>query len=368
MPPLLLFIILTVVILCFTYVNGFHDGCNSVATLITSRAMEPKHALALAAVVEFLTPFVTIFVGANVAKTIQGIVKESSYVPPAGAAVTQQDINVALAFVTAGIVAAIAWNVFTWRVGLPASSSHALVGGVLGSGIAAYGFSSISWNSVLVKVVLMVFLTPVVSFIVGFLLMSLIKFLVRRSSPVVNTFFKRFQIINMAFLAFNHSLNDSQKSMGIIMLLASVMHFTPINQFNANIANFMRTTLHLPVSASSPPVWAVACTGLALALGISFGGFKIIRTVGTGIYRVQPIDSFTSQLASGFVILGSSIIGAPVSTSQIVSSSIMGVGSAERFNAVRWGVVKNILFSWVITLPAVALVGVALFNVFRFVF
>jgi PiT family inorganic phosphate transporter len=332
------FWVLTVVILCFTYVNGFHDGCNAVATLIASRAMSPKKALALAAIIEFLTPFTTLLIGAGVAETMKSIINESAYTNPAVK-------STALAFIAAGIIAAIVWNITTWALGIPASSSHALIGGVIGAGIAAFGVMQVSWQNVLVKVVLMIFLTPVVGFIGGFLVMKLIKYLFRYAGPGANTFFKVAQIFNMSFLAFNHSFNDSQKSVGIIMLLMGVeLGYT-----------------------GTAPVWALAGAGLALALGIAFGGFRIIKTVGTGIYRVKPSNSFASQLTAGTVILISSLIGAPVSASQIVSSSIMGVGSAERISAVRWNTVSKILFSWVFTLPVVALMGALFYYVLKLV-
>jgi PiT family inorganic phosphate transporter len=330
------FWVLTVVIFGFTYVNGFHDGCNAVATLIASRAMSPHKALALAATVEFLTPLAVLVIGSSVADTMKSIVYESAYIDPAVK-------HTALAFIAAGIIAAILWNVSTWLLGLHASSSHALVGGVMGAGAAAFGFMQVNWYNILVKVVLMIFLTPAVGFICGFLVMKLINLLFRNAGKGANKFFNIAQIFNMIFLAFNHSFNDSQKSVGIILLLMGV-----------------------ELGYTGPaPVWALLCAGLALAMGIAFGGFRIIKTVGTGIYRVKPQHSFASQLTAGTVIMLSSLIGAPVSASQIVSSSIMGVGSAERVSAVRWNTVKKILSSWFFTLPIVGVLGYALFFIMR---
>jgi PiT family inorganic phosphate transporter len=306
------FIIITVMILCFTYANGFNDGANSVATLIASRAMSPHKALLLAAAVEFVAPFFTLVVGANVAATIKTIVYASAYSNPAVK-------HTALAFIAAGMLAAIIWNTTTHALGLPASSSHSLIGGVMGAGIAAFGFMQINWYNIFIKVVLMIFLTPVIGFAIGFLNMKIINYLFRNAGQGANKFFNIAQIFNMMYLAFNHSFNDSQKSVGIILLLMSVeFGFT-----------------------GAAPTWALMLAGLALALGIAFGGFKIIKTVGTGIYKVMPQHSFASQLSAGSVILLSSIIGVPVSASQIVSSSIMGVGSAERVSAVRWNTVRQ---------------------------
>ena len=332
------FWVLAALVFVFTYVNGFHDGCNVVATLIASRAMKPHPALAWAAVVEFLSPFAMLIVGSSVSDTIKKLVGESFYTDPLAR-------STALAFITAGILAAILWNITTWRFGIPASSSHALIGGVVGAGIAAFGVGAISWGYFWGRVVLMIFLTPVVSFLVGFLILKILLFLTRHAGVGVNKFFTYAQWFNMTFLAFNHSFNDSQKSIGIIMILMGIYGGT-----------------------GAIPVWAIACAALCLACGIAFGGFKIIKTVGTGIYKVQPIHSFASQLTAGAVILTSSLLGAPVSASQIVSSSIMGVGSAERYKAVHWNVAGKILASWFITIPIAGTLGAVLYFVFSLIF
>lgn len=323
----------------FTYVNGFHDGCNVVATLIASRAMKPYTALIWAAVVEVLSPFAIFLIGSGVSNTIQHLVAERFYVDT-------QTQSVALAFISAGILAAIVWNVATWYFAIPSSSSHALIGGVVGAGIAAFGAAAINWNYVWLKVVLMVFLTPFVSFVAGYCILLLLRCLSRTATLRANTFFTYAQWFNMTFLAFNHSFNDSQKSIGIVMILLGICGG----------------------AASEIPVWAVVFAATSLACGIAFGGFKIIRTVGTGIYKVQPIDSFASQMTAGSVLLISSLLGAPVSSSQIVSSSIIGVGTAERYKAVKWNIAGRILVSWFITLPIAGLLGALLFYCFRLIF
>lgn len=333
------FVILTCLVFVFTYVNGFHDGCNVVATLIASRAMKPKMALAWAAVVELLSPFLILVLGASVSGTIQKLVGEEYYGVP-GAQST------ALAFITGGILAAILWNLLTWKFGIPASSSHSLIGGVVGAGLAAFGVSAISWSYFWGRVVLMIFLTPVVSFCLGFCVLKLLLRLTRSAGIGVNKFFTYAQWVNMTFLAFNHSFNDSQKSIGIILILLGIYGG----------------------ESQEIPLWAICCAAACLACGIAFGGFKIIKTVGTGIYKVQPIHSFASQLTAGSVILGASLLGAPVSASQIVSSSIMGVGAAERYKAVRWMVAKKILLSWFITVPVAGALGALLFFLFSLVF
>lgn len=338
-PSEISFLLLTGMIFVFTYVNGFHDGCNVVATLIASRAMRPHPALAWAAAVEFLSPFAILVVGSSVSNTIQKLVGEAFYTDPGSR-------DTALAFITAGILAAILWNLTTWRFGIPASSSHALIGGVVGAGIAAFGTGAVSWSYFWGKVVLMIFLTPAASFLLGFLILKLLLRLTRHAGVGINKFFTYAQWINMTFLAFNHSFNDSQKSIGIVLILIGIYSGTEV----------------------SIPLWSIVCAAACLACGIAFGGFKIIKTVGTGIYKVQPIHSFASQLTAGTVILTSSLLGAPVSASQIVSSSIMGVGAAERYKAVHWNVAGKILLSWFITIPIAGSLGALLFFLFSMIF
>lgn len=333
------FWILVALTFIFTYVNGFHDGCNVVATLIASRSMRPYPALAWAAVVEVLSPFAILALGSSVSDTIKKIVAESFYTNP-------EAKSIALAFITAGILAAILWNIVTWLLAIPASSSHALIGGVVGAGIAAFGSGAISWSYFWTKVVLMIFITPIASFIVGFCILVLLRFLTRHASLRAHTFFTYAQWFNMSFLAFNHSYNDSQKTIGIVMILVGIYGG----------------------ATSTIPLWAIAGAALCLSLGIAFGGFKIIKTVGTGIYKVQAIDSFASQMTAGTVVLVSSLLGAPVSSSQIVSSSIMGVGAAERYKAVKWHVAGRILISWFITIPIAGTLGALLYFLFSRIF
>lgn len=333
------FVILAGLVFVFTYVNGFHDGCNVVATLIASRAMKPKMALAWAAVVELLLPFLILVLGASVSDTIQNLVGETYYTGD-GAEET------ALAFITGGILAAILWNLITWKFGIPASSSHSLIGGVVGAGLAAFGTGAIAWHYFWGRVVLMIFLTPAVSFCLGFCILKLLLRLTRCAGVGVNKFFTYAQWVNMTFLAFNHSFNDSQKSIGILLILLGI---------------YGGQTREIPL-------WTISCAAVCLACGIAFGGFKIIKTVGTGIYKVQPIHSFASQLTAGSVILGASLLGAPVSASQIVSSSIMGVGAAERYKAVHWIVARRILLSWFITIPVAGTLGALLFVLLSRVF
>lgn len=336
----LVFACLILLVFCFTYVNGFRDGCNVVATLIASRAMEPKPALIFASAVELVSPFAVLLIGSSVSGTIRKLVDESAYIAPDAQ-------GTGLIFIITGIVAAIAWNMVTWKFAIPSSSSHALIGGIVGAGLAAFGVRAIAWGYFWLKVVLMIFLTPMLSFLVGLGVMKLILSAAKHLSASANKPLRYAQYINMIFLAFNHSFNDSQKSTGILMILLGICFGS------------------IPAAV---PLWAIALSAFALALGILTGGFKVIKTVGSDIYRIRPIHSFASQLASSLVILGASLIGAPVSASQIVSSSIMGVGSAERIRAVKWKTAGKIFVSWLVTIPVAGSVGALLFLLLHTIF
>lgn len=335
-----IFWILTLLVFCFTYVNGFRDGCNVVATLIASRSMKPAPALLFASIVELFSPFTVLIIGSSVSGTIQKLIDPAAYT-------ASHAQTIGLLFLSSGLIAAIIWNLSTWFFAIPSSSSHALIGGVVGAGIMAFGWQSVSWGYFWTRVVLMIFLTPLLSFAVGWLVMKALLRLGRSMSSRAAPFFRYAQYVNMVFLAFNHSFNDSQKSTGILMILIGIC-------FGA--------------SPEQIPLWAIGSAAFALALGILTGGLKVIKTVGTGIYRVRPIHSFTSQLSSGLVILGASVIGAPVSASQIVSSSIIGVGAAERYKGVKWNVAGKILISWIITVPIAGAIGAVLLAVLRLIF
>lgn len=334
-----IFWILALVTYSFTLVNGFHDGCNAVATLIASRAMKPKTAMLFSGAIELIGPLTLFATGFGVSTTIQNMVTESSYISKG-----HVDPH-AFAFIAAGIIAAITWNIITWIFGIPASSTHALIGGVVGSGIAAFGLNCVRWGNFFTQVVLMIFLAPMIGFGVGYLIMKLLKLAARHMDTRANEAFKRMQIINMILLSYSHSTHDSQKSIGIILLLMAIAG--------------------KPVEAGAyPPFLAVLVASLCMSLGIIFGGYSIIKTVGTGIYKVRPIHSFASQLTATSVLLTANALHVPVSASHVVSSSIMGVGSAERINAVRWSKVRSVIISWFITLPIVGILGVLLYFLF----
>jgi PiT family inorganic phosphate transporter len=320
--------ILVIVILAytFTFLNGVKDGGNVIATIITSRSLKPYKALFLAVIIEFFAP---LFMGTAVAKTIgKGIVAEQFMM--------SQGDQVALLFLSCALVGAILWNGITWYFAIPSSSSHALVGGLIGSGIIFFGFNAINWSTVMFKVVLMIALTPILGFMFGWIVMVALKKIGLNFNPKFNEILKKSQLGSMFFLAVSHSTNDAQKSMGIITLLLVIVG----EQSNFDV-----------------PLQVKIGSSFFLAFGMLCGGWKIVRTVGKKIYKLQPIHSLASQISSASVIFLSGMIGSPVSTSQIVSSSIVGIGSSERMSAVKWDVAKKIVVSWFITIPFAAAIS-----------
>jgi PiT family inorganic phosphate transporter len=321
--PAMLLIIITYT---FTFINGFHDGCNVVATIVSSRSLSPRKALVIAVITELICPLI---MGTAVAATIgKGIIR-SEFIQSRGT-------NMAYIFILCAIIGAIIWNLITWKLALPSSSSHALIGGLIGSGMCVFGIQSVEWYNILIKVILMLFLTPMLGFVIGFIAMVLTNYLCRKCSPRINNFFKGSQIFSMVFLAASHSTNDAQKSMGIVTLILMISGMQ--EQFFV-------------------PFWVKLISACLMALGLYLGGWKIVKTVGRGIFNLKPVHSFVSQTSAASIIYISGLLGSPVSTSQIVSSSIIGIGAGERVNAVRWNVAKNIVMSWVTTIPAAALIS-----------
>ncbi|MBN2676688.1 MAG: inorganic phosphate transporter, partial [Anaerolineaceae bacterium] len=293
MTPLL--IILIALALIFDFLNGVHDSSNIVATMISSRAFSPKVALGVTAIANFLGPFIF---GVAVANTIGHEI------------VSAESIN--LYVLIAALLAAILWNLLTWYLGFPSSSSHALIGGFIGAVAIGAGWKAIQIGGV-EKVLVALFTSPILGFLVGYLILKLLRTLCMNLSPRINSFFKRSQILTAITLALSHGTNDAQKTMGIITLAMVTEGF---------------------LSEFSVPTWVIiACAGM-IGGGTALGGWKLIKTLGGKFYKIRPIDGFASQLSSAAIIIGASLVGGPVSTTQVVSSSIMGVGSAERFNKV----------------------------------
>jgi PiT family inorganic phosphate transporter len=313
---LLLITVLALAVL-FDYVNGFHDTANAIATSVSTRALRPDHAILMSATANF----VGALTGTAVAKTIS-----------TGIATTPEGAEGQI-IVAAALVGAITWDLITWRLGIPSSSSHALIGGLIGAVIAASGTGALKLDGILGKVVLPLFSSPVLGVLVGFTLMVVLFNVFRRVHPrKLNDRFRRLQVLSAAYMAFSHGSNDAQKTMGIMTL--------------ALIAGGI-----LPHDAKIP-LWVILLAASAISLGTAAGGWRIIRTMGQRVVKLDPVHGFAAETTAATIILGASSFGMPVSTTHVISSAIMGVGSSDRFSAVRWGVAGNIIVAWILTIPA----------------
>jgi PiT family inorganic phosphate transporter len=319
--PIELMIVVALALL-FEFLNGMRDASNIVATMIYSRAFHPRAALTITAIAEFVGPFLF---GVVVAKTIGGGIVDPKLLT--------------LNTITACLLGAIVWNMITWFFGLPSSSSHALIGGLIGAIIISAGVSSLKWSG-LNTVILGLVLSPIFGFVVGYFLLKFIYFLTQKATPAINTLFKRGQIITAIGLGLGHGTNHAQKTMGVIMISLAIGGIT--DDFTV-------------------PLWVVTSTAAALAIGTAIGGWRLIRTLGSKFYKVRPVHSFAAQLTSAAVIVAASLTGAPVSTTQVVSSAIVGVGSSERLGKVRWGVTRDIALAWLVTIPVSALCSAVIY-------
>jgi PiT family inorganic phosphate transporter len=309
------------VALFFDFTNGFHDTANSIATSVSTRALSPRMAVLSAAVLNFLGAFVSFAVAATIAK---GIVDPEA---------------ITLEVVLAGLVGAITWNLTTWYFGMPSSSSHALIGGMIGSAIAADGFDVVKWGGLKDKVLIPSLVAPFLGIVVAAALMVLVLWIIRRRAPsLVNRVFRRLQLVSGGFVAFTHGTNDAQKTMGIISLaLVASGHLSP---------DFDR-----------PPTWVIVSAAAAMSMGTYAGGWRIIKTLGTRIAKLEPPQGFAAQTACASILWTTAHYGFPVSTTQVISGSVLGAGATTRLSAVRWGVAGNILLAWVLTIPCAAVVG-----------
>jgi PiT family inorganic phosphate transporter len=311
--------------LVFDYINGFHDTANAIATSVSTRALKPHQAIALSATANF----VGALTGTEVARTI------------GAGLVDQTDTNQVV--VAAALIGAITWNLLTWRLGIPSSSSHALIGGLLGATVTAAGTQAILGQGVFEKVLIPLVSSPVLGVLLGFVFMVVLLNVFQRAHPArLNERFRRLQVLSAAYMAFSHGSNDAQKTMGI-MTLALV---------SAGVLEEFRVPL---------PVILAAAT--AISLGTAAGGWRIIRTMGQRVVKLDPVHGFAAETTAATIIFGASQLGMPVSTTHVISSAIMGVGASDRFSAVRWGVAGNIIMAWVLTIPASALVAAVSFVV-----
>lgn len=312
-----------VVALLFDFVNGFHDSANSISTIVATKVLRPVQAVGLAAVGNFLG----IVLGTEVARTIaKGIVD------PGVVALHP------LSLVLAALIGAIAWDLFTWWWGLPTSSSHALIGGFVGSAVAAAGWSAVNSKGVFDKVIVPMVTSPIIAFFLALVFTLLImRFARRHTKSGVNYWFRKLQIVSSFFYSVTHGTNDAQKTMGIITALL--------------IAN------GLLAANSDVPFWVIVSAHAAISLGTFFGGWRIVRTMATRITKLEPYQGFGAETGGGLVLLSTAAFGMPVSTTQVISGSIMGVGATRRLSAVRWGVTRKIIGAWALTIPAAGAMG-----------
>jgi PiT family inorganic phosphate transporter len=312
-------VLVVVLAIAFDYVNGFHDTANAIATSVATRALAPRYAILMATAFNFIGAFA----GTAVANTIaSGLVDD--------AVVTQ-------VVIAAALIGAIAWNLITWQRGLPSSSSHALIGGLLGATIIAAGTGALNVNGIVNKVLIPMFTSPLLGFFIAFVFIVTLYWIFRRSQrkPMARRF-RRLQIGSAAFMAFAHGSNDAQKTMGIITLALLTAGVIPTFEV---------------------PVWVIIVSATALSLGTAVGGWRIMRTMGQRVAKLEPVHGFAAETTAASILLGTAHFGMPVSTTQVISGAIMGVGSSQGVRHVRWGVARRILIAWVLTLPAAGILA-----------
>jgi PiT family inorganic phosphate transporter len=322
MPEVTMIMLVLVIFaaLAFDYINGFHDTANAIATCVSTRALSVKAAIFMAAILNFAGAMVSTKVAATIGK---GIVDKDH--------VTQM-------VVLAGILGAIIWDLITWYYGLPSSSSHAIIGGIMGAVMAHAGMAALHWAG-LKKIILALLISPIIGTLFGFLFMVVIYWTFRHKAPSgLNKNFRRLQVVSAAFMAFSHGTADAQKSMGVITM--ALLSFGMIPVF-------------------AVPLWVKVACAVAMGIGTAAGGWRIIKTVGHDFVKLQPVHGFCVETASAGVILGASSIGMPVSTTHVITSTILGVGLSKRISAVNWTVAQRILVAWVLTIPASAIVAFA---------
>lgn len=309
--------LIVVMVLIFDFINGFHDTATAVATSITTRALKPTTAILLCSIFNFIGAFT----GTAVAKTVGDNIVNHSFIPQ---------------WVIFGVLfSAIAWNLITWYFGIPSSSSHALIGALVGGGIAYNSnFNVVNWYNLFYDVIIWIFIAPIIGFTVGYILMVLLNWILKPFKiHIVNKLFLKLQVIAGALMALNHGGNDAQKSMGMITMALLSGGF---------------------ISTFEVPAWVIGTCALAMALGTSIGGKKIIKTMGSGMAKLTPVNGFAAQTGAAGVIFMATLFHAPVSTTHIISTTVMGVGASKKFKSVKWGVAQNIVWAWILTIPITA--------------
>jgi len=321
-------ILIVVLVLVFDFINGFHDTATAVATSITTRALTPKTAIIICSIFNFIGAFT----GTAVAKTVGENIVSHTSIPQ---------------WVIMGVlISAIVWNLITWYFGIPSSSSHALIGALVGGGIAyTCTFSVVNWYNLFHSVVLWLLISPIIGFTIGYIIMVLLNWILKPYKvQVVNKLFLKLQVVAGALMALNHGGNDAQKSMGMITMALLSGGF---------------------ISTFEVPKWVIVCCASAMALGTSVGGKKIIKTMGSGMAKLTPVNGFAAQTGAAAVIFVATLFHAPVSTTHIISTTVMGVGASKRFKSVKWGVAKNIVWAWVLTIPITASLSALIISIIK---
>jgi PiT family inorganic phosphate transporter len=335
-PPIILIIVIVIIALIFDFTNGFHDSANSISTVVSTKVLSPRNAVLFAAFFNFIAAFgFGVAVASTISKIIQLDLVQTEIIPY---------------IVLCALIGAISWNLITWYSGLPTSSSHALIGGLTGAGISAAGLAAVKWSTVELVAMFMV-LSPVIGLVMGFLFMAAVLQITKNvNKPTAEHHFKRLQLVSAASYSFSHGTNDAQKTMGIIVpLLFSIGYFGASADPN-----------HLPV-----PIWVILIAHAAIAVGTLTGGWRIVKTMGYKITKLRPVHGFSAETAGAVTIIGASVAGIPVSTTHVICSSIMGVGSTMGISTVKWGVARTIVWAWILTIPVSALIGFTSFAVFH---
>jgi len=327
MADITLVIFLVLLALIFDFINGFHDAANSIATVVSTRVLKPQHAVLWAAFFNFIAAF---FFETRVASTIgKGVVNPEA---------------ITLTVVAAALVGAIAWNLITWWLGLPSSSSHALIGGLAGAAVVHAGWGVLHGAGIF-KIAIFIVLSPLIGLLLGFLYMTGVLWIVRDKTPAkVDGIFRKLQLASAAAYSLAHGLNDAQKTMGIIMLI-------------------LVSTGHMAAAdlGRHAPWWIILSCHAAIALGTMFGGWRIVKTMGMRITKLAPIGGFAAETSGATTVIGASLLGIPVSTTHTITGAIVGVGATHRLSAVRWGMAGTIVWAWVLTIPLTALISAAIY-------
>lgn len=331
MPSIGLIVIIVIFAFGFDFINGFHDTANAIATSVSTRVLTPGQAILMSAVLNFVGSLTS----TSVAKTVGADIVSPASIPQT--------------VILAALLGAIIWNLITWYFGIPSSSSHALIGGLIGAAVVAEAtFHIVNWINFFNKVLIWLLLSPVIGFIAGYIIMVLLNWILRKSRPAaVTKFFSKAQIVSAALMAFNHGSNDAQKTMGVITM--------------ALVSGGLIKTF-------SVPLWVKICCALAMAFGTSIGGWKIIKTMGMNMAKLAPVNGFAAETGAAAVIFTATMFHAPVSTTHIISGSIMGVGASKRFSCVKWSLAETIVWTWVLTIPACAIMAALVMSLLKIIF